>query len=170
MSNGNYQQEIWTFLWGEHPANPSALQDCDKDSKTLAVDSCLHILASCNVFGLDGLCGKTSPVFCQADKDETLVPSLGRWGNWGMGGRTGCWTLNGSEHNGIPMPSRSVGDVCSLSDVLETCDLPHRFSLSAKACSGILRRAERRGKSLPPMLKAALQAAAGGMVETPPEL
>jgi hypothetical protein len=66
-------------------------------------------------------------------------------------------TLNGSEHNGIHAPSRSVGDVCSLSDVLETQPLPQRFSLSAKACAGILRRAERRGKALPTMLKQALE-------------
>ena len=77
-----------------------------------------------------------------------------------MGGPTECWTLNGSEHNGTPAPSRSVDGVCSLSDVLETGELPQRFSLSAKACSGILRRAERRGKALPPMLKAALKAVA----------
>jgi hypothetical protein len=75
-------------------------------------------------------------------------------------------TLNGSEHNGIHAPSRSAGDVCSLSDVLETQPLPQRFSLSAKACAGILRRAERRGKALPPMLKAALeQSAANGQKE-----
>jgi hypothetical protein len=74
-----------------------------------------------------------------------------------MGGPTGFWTLNGSEHNGIHAPSRSAGDVCSLSDVLETQPLPQRFSLSAKACAGILRRAERRGKALPPMLKQALE-------------
>jgi hypothetical protein len=74
-----------------------------------------------------------------------------------MGGPTGCWTLNGAEHTGIPVPSRSDGDVCLLSDVLETGPLPQRFSLSAKACSGILRRAERRGKALPPMLRAALE-------------
>ena len=79
-----------------------------------------------------------------------------------MGGPTGCWTLNGSEHNGIHAPSRSAGEGClslvaSLSDVLETQPLPQRFSLSAKACAGILRRAERRGKELPPMLKAALE-------------
>jgi len=36
--------------------------------------------------------------------------------------------------------------VCSLSDILETGDLPQRFFLSAKACAGILRRAEKRGK------------------------
>jgi hypothetical protein len=48
---------------------------------------------------------------------------------------------------------------------LETRDVPQRFFLSAKACAGILRRAERRGKALPPMLKEALEAVAGGMVE-----
>jgi len=35
--------------------------------------------------------------------------------------------------------------------------------LSPKACQGILRRAERRGKDLPPMLKAALEQQARGM-------
>ena len=33
---------------------------------------------------------------------------------------------------------------------------PAKYFLSKKACEGILRRAERRGKELPPMLKAAL--------------
>jgi hypothetical protein len=49
--------------------------------------------------------------------------------------------------------------VASLSEVLETGPLPEKYSLSPRACSGILRRAERRGKELPPMLKAALLAA-----------
>jgi hypothetical protein len=42
-----------------------------------------------------------------------------------------------------------------LSQILE--DSPHpKYSLSAKACIGILNRAERRGKQLPQELKAAL--------------
>jgi hypothetical protein len=77
-----------------------------------------------------------------------------------MGGPTGSWTLSGCEHNGIPAPSRSADGVCSLSDVLETQPVPQRFFLSAKACNGILRRAQKRGKALPPMLEAALKAAA----------
>jgi len=83
-----------------------------------------------------------------------------------MGGPTGSWTLNGAEHTGIPAPSRSAGDVFSLSDVLEIGLVPPKFSLSAKACSGILRRAERRGKALPVMLKAALERVAGGTAPT----
>ena len=38
--------------------------------------------------------------------------------------------------------------------------MPQRFFLSAKACAGILRRAENRGKKLPQQLQAALTAVA----------
>ena len=40
-----------------------------------------------------------------------------------------------------------------------------KYYLSAKACAGILRRAERRGKELPKLLREALEAQAYGMVE-----
>jgi site-specific DNA-cytosine methylase len=45
--------------------------------------------------------------------------------------------------------------------VLEDGPLPTRYFLSSKAASGILLRAERRGKELPPMLREALLCAAG---------
>jgi hypothetical protein len=62
------------------------------------------------------------------------------------------------------VPSHSDGSVCSLSDVLEeTPRVPQRFYLSQRACEGILRRAERRGKELPPMLEQALRS---GMAQT----
>jgi hypothetical protein len=54
----------------------------------------------------------------------------------------------------------NVGDVCSLSQVLETTSIPQRFFLSSRACAGILRRAEKRGKDLPPALKTALKSVA----------
>jgi hypothetical protein len=48
-----------------------------------------------------------------------------------------------------------------LSDVLEASHrVPERYSLSPKACAGILRRAEKSGKSLPPMLEQALRSIA----------
>ena len=50
----------------------------------------------------------------------------------------------------------SVAVESTLSQILEA-NVPGKYSLSAKACAGILRRAERRGKELPPMLKAALE-------------
>ena len=45
--------------------------------------------------------------------------------------------------------------VSTLSEVLEAI-VPKKYYLSATACAGILRRAERRGKELPPLLKEAL--------------
>jgi hypothetical protein len=57
-------------------------------------------------------------------------------------------------------------DVCSLSAILETGDLPQRYFLSARACAGILRRSEKRGKDLPAVLKESLErAAANGQKE-----
>jgi hypothetical protein len=44
-----------------------------------------------------------------------------------------------------------------LSDTLVTGAVPQRFFLSATACQGILRRAEKRGKTLPEALRRALQ-------------
>jgi hypothetical protein len=60
--------------------------------------------------------------------------------------------------------------VCSLSDILETGDVPQRFFLTPKACAGILRRAEKRGKELPPQLRHALDAVvASGRISTATE-
>lgn len=67
-----------------------------------------------------------------------------------------CWTRNTGESPNVAVESR-------LSQILEA--RPHtKYSLTPKACEGILRRAERRGKDLPNALKAALlaQSASGG--------
>ena len=55
--------------------------------------------------------------------------------------------------------------MCSLSQVLEEDLIPQRYYLSPKACAGILRRAEKRGKVLPTTLHHALSAAAEGSSE-----
>lgn len=69
-----------------------------------------------------------------------------------MGSHTDFWTLNTSE-----WPSDGVA--CSLSDILEETGEPLlRYCLSEKACAGLLRRAERRGRKLPEPLLRALQA------------
>ena len=62
------------------------------------------------------------------------------------------WTRSGSE-------SRSGAAVCSLSLVLEA-EAPSKYSLSARAAAGILRRTEKRGKRLPEQLRRALRALA----------
>ena len=49
----------------------------------------------------------------------------------------------------------SVENVSLLSQILE--EIPHpKYSLSAKACQGILRRAEKREKKLPELLEKTL--------------
>jgi hypothetical protein len=74
-----------------------------------------------------------------------------------------CLTLNLSEWTAWNAPCPSGGAVCSLSDILEEPgSVPQRYYLSAKACQGILRRAAKRGKELPPMLHRALSQVAEG--------
>jgi hypothetical protein len=143
-----------TFSWVEPPANHSQSPDCEKDWKTLVVTWPSSISELLTIFDHGGSYGKTSPVFCQAIEDGTLAPFSGRWLNSGMGSHIECLTLNGSE-----WPKDAV--VFSLSDTLETGDLPQRFFLSAKACAGILRRAEKRGKVLPELLERSLRTVAG---------
>ena len=47
-------------------------------------------------------------------------------------------------------------NVSRLSQILED-EVPQKYYLSKKACEGILRRSETRGKPLPPILKQALE-------------
>lgn len=68
--------------------------------------------------------------------------------------RGAFWMLNGSA-----WPNDACA--CSLSSVLETGPIPAKYYLSARACLGILRRAEKRGKALPTALRAALEQVAG---------
>lgn len=121
---------------------------------------------------LDTLCGKTSPEHSVPTAEKTSTPSSNRsvpsvrkeyqfldlrtgYGNllgayWETATALpgGCSTHNTSE-------SLRDADVSSLSEVLEM-SAPEKYSLSAKACRGILRRAEKRGKVLPDMLREAL--------------
>lgn len=57
-------------------------------------------------------------------------------------------------------PSRKGAGASSLSRILEAEPHP-KYYLSKTACLGILRRAKKRGKELPPVLKQALEIQAG---------
>ena len=126
-----------------------------------------------SLFGPDSWCGKTFQEPLAQTKATTSEPSLKKQS--GSQSRTrptfhclqkaaGRWLTAGTGMDG-PSPTefsmRSFGECPSvavesrLSQILE--DTPHqKYSLSAKACAGILRRAERRGKKLPPELEAVL--------------
>lgn len=119
---------------------------------------------------LDGSCGKT----CQAHSAQTEEMTLLKWlmrsqdaesMSPQMAGERKAWrwvsmdlssgqclTRNGSEW-------RSGAVACLLSSTLESGPVESRYYLSATACAGILRRAEKRGKTLPGQLETALRAA-----------
>lgn len=157
----NMTMEQLTF-WSEEPlASLSVSQDFAKDLLTTGATSHSDLFALLKAQSHDGWFGKMSPVCCPLTEDGHLAPSSARWRNAGMGSPTAFLTLSISE-------CHSDAGVCSLSDILETGDLPQRYYLSAKACSGILRRAEKRGKKLPEHLKAALLAVAGERMLTSP--
>ena len=143
--------EQLTFLSEEPPASRSASPASEADWMMTVATWPLSFLGLLTEHGPDGWCGRTSPASCQATEDGTLVPYLGAWSNSGMGSPTECLTLSSLE-----WPSAAA--VCSLSDILETGDVPQRFFLSATACQGILRRAEKRGKVLPEALERSLKA------------
>ena len=64
-----------------------------------------------------------------------------------------CLTLNCGEYPRFPNPTK-------LSQILEP-DVDPKYNLSPKACQGILKRAEKRGRALPPALESALRKQAG---------
>ena len=152
--------QLSMFSAEEHPANPSVSRDYAKDWLTSVETSCSPILRSLDAIVPVGWSGKMSLASCQVMRDGTLEPCSGAWGNSGMGSPTECLTLNTVEHAATLGPSRNDAGVCSLSDILETGDVPQRYFLTGKACRGILRRAEKRGKTLPSVLACALKASA----------
>ena len=139
-----------TFLLEERPVSPSALRASGEAWMTTVVTWPLSILGWLTDCGPDGWFGRTSPASCRQTEEGILVPYSGAWANSGMGSPIERLTLSSTE-----WPSDGVA--CSLSDILETGDLPQRYFLSAKACRGILRRSENRGKTLPLALEQALQ-------------
>ena len=108
-----------------------------------------------------GSFGKMSPVCSVWTGEGLLPPSSAGFQNAGMVSPTECWTLSLSEFTGLDGLSLNDDGVCSLSDILETGDVPQRYYLSATACRGILRRAAKRGKELSTLLHRALSVVAG---------
>ncbi len=123
-----------TLFAAERHASPSQSQDSERDWTILVATSRSPILRFLSDSAPAGWSGRTSPAYCQIAQG-LLAPSSEGWGNSGMGSPTEFLTLNTAEfHSGAV--------ACSLSDVLETGELPQRFFLSATACKGILRRAD----------------------------
>ena len=158
--NGHSQLEMWTSSVAGLPVRHFPSQVSGKGLQIQ--EGTLHwsFLDWLTAYAQSTSFGKTCPEFCPATEGKISPPSSGRWQNSGMGSLGGVLTLNSSvSHSG------EKECTSSLSKVLETGELPQRFYLSQKACAGILRRAGKRGKALPPMLEAALRQAVSSGVE-----
>ena len=160
----------------EPPARAIPSPDCGKVSLTREATSHLSLSAWLIAQGYDGRSGKTCLVSCPAGP-EKILPASYRYCADGklkfpkaagvsvesssplldaLDWRGEYLTLNLPEFPNFRGRSRSEGDVSSLSDILVRGSIPQRDYLTARCAEGILHRAERRGKPLPPVLKAAL--------------
>ena len=130
------------------------------------------------LFDLDTWCGKTSPepsppqrakISGRSSKKLSalrmapvmfldLTPGAGNLLGESFWETTSAWLGEYSMLNTGESPNVAVAS--SLSQILE--DSPHlKYYLSRKACLGILRRAKKRGKELPPQLRETLMIQAG---------
>ena len=125
------------------------------------------------LFGLDLPCGKTCQEHSVPTKEKTSEPSLkssarlktvvplfldlktesgliqGAYWEMGIPSHGGCLMLNfGASPKDV--------EESFLSQIL-TENVPEKYYLSAKACQGILNRANKRGKELPDVLRIALE-------------
>lgn len=92
----------------------------------------------------------------------TLGGSSVRWSGSGTAWRGGSSTAAGSACPSAAdgsSSSRCDAVITTLTDVLQP-SAPQRYSLSGRAATGILRRAAKRGRALPPELEEALESLA----------
>jgi hypothetical protein len=135
--------DLFTSLSGEPPARTSQSRDFARELLASEATSPSSFYGWLRDWSRVGSSGRTFPASCRRTEDGRLEPSSEGWQSSGMGSPTGFLTLSTSAWP-------SDGRACSLSDILETGDVPQRFFLSAKACKGILRRAGKRGKNCRP--------------------
>ena len=131
-----------------------------------------------SIFDQDTWCGKMSPEPSVPTKEKTSASSLKNSqkskttmplfldlrtasgeqadASWVEGGQLlGEYSMHSFGEHPISLYHNGVGE-SHLSQILEANPHP-KYCLSAKACQGILNRANRRGKKLPPMLQEALE-------------
>lgn len=145
------KEEQLTLFAEEHHANHFQLQDSEEDSAITEgilrslfaewLSSCAPSISS----------GRTSQDVCHPMEDGTLAPSQGRWLNSGIHSDGVCLT-----HNTLESP-KDAEESFLLAVLQDSRSISDRYCLSQKAAEGILRRAEKRGKTLPKTLLNALR-------------
>lgn len=137
----------------DSPVRTSPSQESGPDSPENAQDSSLRQPESLTLFSEteDGFLLRMFPDSFPQTMDEISPSYSRRWPTSGFTTSPGeSWTADTSE-------CHSEGGAFSyLPDVL-VADTPPRFYLSPKAAAGIIRRAKKRGKALPPRLASALR-------------
>ena len=131
--------EQQTLLSEVAPVKASLSQARGKDSQELP-DSCSNTFERYVNSVHVGLSGRTSQERSQASGGRLTASSCQRWMRSGMVWHGECW-----------MRSFSVwpkdASVCSLLEVLEPC-VARKYFLSAKACRGIISRADKKRQAL----------------------
>lgn len=161
------EMEQLTFLSEEALAKVSPSQGVERVLKENR-DSCSSTFelfaTSCEPRGgvlRDTSSGRTSRDAFRATRGKTSDAYSTSWKSAGISWRGERWTRNLPEYlTGRVVDSggryRNAAGASTLSEVLEA-RAPQTYSLSARACEGIIRRAEKRGKPLPKMLQDALE-------------
>lgn len=147
-SIGDRMWEQQTLLSEDRLVSPSLLRASEKDSRELP-DSCSSTFERYVNSVHVGLSGRTSQERSQASGGRLTASSCQRWMRSGMVWHGEYWMRSFSA-----WPKDA--SVCSLLEVLEPC-VARKYFLSAKACRGIISRADRRGKPLPKRLRNALE-------------
>ena len=142
-----------TFWPEEHLASLSPSPVNERDWMTRVATSPSSLLDLLIDSGPYGWCGRTSPASCRSTTDGRLEPSSGCWSNSGMGSPTEFWTLSISEYP-------SDGAASSLSDILETGELPQAVLLELHCLSGYPPPRREARKNLARPLARALMAVA----------
>ncbi len=154
---GQGYQAVLISSAADSPARTCPSPAAEQGSPAPDPDSSTSSPGSSTLFDPDGFSSRTFPVSSLQTAVGTSESCLERWPTSGT-----AWPGGFSTH--VSSECRSVDGVCSssepsLSEILEPPqDVPARYSLSARAASGILRRAEKRGRRMPSHLQAALQA------------
>jgi hypothetical protein len=146
-------QETLTLFAADFPAKTLVLQEKGLDSLAHEVDYSMTLCVSQRIPKQKLSSWKMCRDFFQVIKVATLEQSSLHWPTQGIATSSGvCLIRNSSE-------SPKDVEESLLSQVLEQ-NPSDKYFLSAKAAQGILRRANKRGKTLPTPLQEALESTA----------
>ncbi len=162
MAEPQKAEPFLVFSAEASPAKTSPSPDAEPDLKEAAAASSTSSPASSRLFDPDPYSWRTFPASSPRTAVGTSESCLERWPTSGTAWDGGLSTAATSE-------CRSDAEGCSssessLTEILEPPqDVPAKYSLSARAATGILRRAQKRGRELPPhLLRALTQVASQG--------